>query len=58
MLGCLLSKRFKQFNESFSLSKAARMSSKYLKYNLALLRLYSSSHLFCKTHENISKDKS
>ena len=42
MLGCLL---FKKFNESCSLSKAARMSSTYLKQNLGLLRLYSLSHL-------------
>ena len=31
MLGCLLFKKFKEFNESYSLSKAARMSSTYLK---------------------------
>ena len=31
MLGCLLFKKFKKFNESSSLSKAARMSSTYLK---------------------------
>ena len=31
MLGCLLFKKFKKFNESCSLSKAARMSSTYLK---------------------------
>ena len=31
MLGCLLFKKFKKFNESYSLSKAARMSSTYLK---------------------------
>ena len=29
-LGCLLFKKFKKFNESGSLSKAARMSSTYL----------------------------
>ena len=31
MFGCLLFKTFKKFNESCSLSKAARMSSTYLK---------------------------
>ena len=31
MLGCLLIKKFKKFNESCSLSKAARMSSTCLK---------------------------
>ena len=31
MLGCLLFKKFKKSNESCSLSKAARMSSTYLK---------------------------
>ena len=30
MLGCLLFKKIKKFNESFSLSKAARLSSTYL----------------------------
>ena len=30
MLGCLLLKKLKKFNESCSLSKAARMSSTYL----------------------------
>ena len=42
MFGCQL---FKKFNEPCSLSKAARMSSTYLKQNLDLLRLYSLSHL-------------
>ena len=46
MLGCLLFNRFKKFNESCSFSKAARMSSIYLKKNLV------------KTHENTSKDRS
>ena len=31
MLGCLLFKKFKKFNESCSLSRAARMSATYLK---------------------------
>ena len=31
MLGCLLFKKFENFNESFLLSKAARMSSTYSK---------------------------
>ena len=31
MLACLLSKTFKEFNESWSLSKTARMSSPYRK---------------------------
>ena len=31
MLGCLLFKAIKKFNESYSLSKAARMSSTYLR---------------------------
>ena len=43
MLGCL--KKIKKFNESCSLSKAARMSSTYLKQNFDLLRVYSLSHL-------------
>ena len=45
MLGCLLFKKFKKFNESCYLSKAARMSSTYLKQNLGSLRSYSLSHL-------------
>ena len=45
MLGCLLLKTFKKSNESCSLSKAARISSIYLKQNFGLLRLYSLSHL-------------
>ena len=45
MLRCLLFKKSKKVNESCSLSKAARMSSSYLKWNLGLLRLYSLSHL-------------
>ena len=45
MLGCLLFKKNKKFNEFCSLSKAARMSSTYLKENLGLLRLYSISPL-------------
>ena len=45
MLGCLLFKKFKRFNESYSFSKAARMSSTYLKQNLGLLRLYSFNDL-------------
>ena len=45
LLGCLLFKKLKKINESCSLSKAARMSSTYLKQNLGLLRLYSLSHL-------------
>ena len=40
MLGCFLFKKFKKFNESCSLSKAARISSTYLKENLDLLRIY------------------
>ena len=45
MLGCLLFKKLKKINESYSLSKVARMSSTYLKYKLGLLKLYSFSHL-------------
>ena len=45
MLGYLSFKEPKKFNEFCSLSKAARMSSTYLKQNLDLLRLYSFSHL-------------
>ena len=45
MLECLLFKKFKKINESYSLSKAARMSSTYLKCKLGLLKLYSFSHL-------------
>ena len=45
MLGCVLLKTFKKFNESCSSSKAARMSSTYLQQNLGLLKLYSFSHL-------------
>ena len=40
-----LFKEFKKFNESCSLSKAAKMSTTYLKQNLGLLRLCSFSHL-------------
>ena len=40
MLEWLLFKICEKFNESCSLSKAPRMSSTYLKYNLGLLRLY------------------
>ena len=39
--GYLLFTKFKQFNEFCSLSKAAKMSSTYRKWNLSLLRLYS-----------------
>ena len=39
MLGCLLFQKFEKFDESCSLSKAAGMSSTYLKQNLGLLRL-------------------
>ena len=45
MLGYLLFKKMKNFNESSSLSKAARMSPACLKYNLGFLRLYSFSYL-------------
>ena len=45
ILGCFLFKKFKKFNESCSLSKAARMSSTYLTKNLDLLKLYSFNHL-------------
>ena len=37
MLGCLLFKKLKKFNESCSLPKAAKMSSTYLKENPWLL---------------------
>ena len=45
MLGCLLFKKSKKFNESCFMSKVARMSSTYLNQNLGLLRLYSFNHL-------------
>ena len=45
MLGCLLFKKFKNFNESCSLPEEAKMSSTHLKQNLGLLRLYSLSYL-------------
>ena len=45
MLGCLLLKKSKKFNESCFLSKVPRMSSTYLNQNLGLLRLYSFNHL-------------
>ena len=45
MLGCLLLKKFKKFDECCSLSKTAKMSSTYFKQNLFLLILYSFSHL-------------
>ena len=45
MLGSLLSKNFKKLKESYSMSKAVRMSSTYLKLNLGLLRLYSLIYL-------------
>ena len=41
----LLMWKVKKFNESCSLSKATRMSSAYLKWNLGLLRLYSFNQL-------------
>ena len=44
-VGSLLFKEFKKFNESCLFSKAARMSSTYLKQNFGLLILYSLSHL-------------
>ena len=37
--------KIQKFNGSCMLSKAARMSSAYLKQNLGLLRLYSFSNL-------------
>ena len=40
MLSCFLFKKFKEINESCSLPKAGRMSSKNFKQNLRLLRLY------------------
>ena len=40
MLSCFLFKLFKEINEFCSLPKAGRMSSKNLKKNLRLLRLY------------------
>ena len=45
MCRCLLFKKFKKFNESCSFSKAARMSSTYLRKNLGLLKVYSFSDL-------------
>ena len=45
MSGCLLFKMFKKFNESCSFSKAAGMSSIYLKQNLGFLRLYSFNYV-------------
>ena len=39
MLGCLLFKTFKKFNESCSLSKAARMSSTYLKIKVRFVQI-------------------
>ena len=44
MLWCLLFKNFKKFNGSCCLSKAAGLSSTYLKQNSSLLRLFSFSH--------------
>ena len=59
MLGSLLLKKFKKFNQSSSFSKTARMSSTYLTSNLGLLRLYLFNQVrFVKTHENISKERS
>ena len=40
-----LFKKSKKFNESYNLSKGARLQPTYLKYNLGLLRLFSFSHL-------------
>ena len=53
MLGCPLFKKLKQIYESFSLSKAAKISSTYLKKNLGFVRLYSLSHLDLKKHMKI-----
>ena len=45
MLGRLLFKKSEKFNKCGSLSKTARMPSRYFKYNLDLLRLSIFSHL-------------
>ena len=45
MLACLIFKKSKKSNESCSFSKAARMSSTYLRQNLGFSRLCSFNHL-------------
>ena len=45
MLGCLLFKKFKKFDNTYCFSRAARISSRYLRLNLGLLRLNSFNHL-------------
>ena len=58
MLGCLLFKSFKKINESFSLSKVARMSSTYLKIKFRFVKIIFIRPLtFVKTHEDVSKDR-
>ena len=59
MFGCLLFKKFKKFNESCSLSKAARMSSTYLKIKFRFVKIIFIKPLrFVKAHEDVSKDRS
>ena len=59
MLGCLLFKKSKKFNESCSFSKAVRMSSTYLKIKFRFVKIILINPFrFVKTHEDISKDRS
>ena len=52
-------KKFKKFNESFSLSKAARMSSTYLKKKIRFVKIIFIKPLrFVKAHVDLSKDRS
>ena len=58
MLGCLLFKKFKKINHSGSFSKAARISSKYLKKFNFVKIIFIKPLRFVKTHEDVSKDRS
>ena len=58
MFGCLLFKKFNKFNKSFSLSKAARMSSTYLKKIRFVKIIFIKPFRFVKAHEDVSQDRS
>ena len=55
MLGCLLFKSFKKFNESCSLSTAARRSSTF---RFLKIIIFIKPHIFVKTHTDVSKGRS
>ena len=59
MLGCILFKKIKKINESCSLSKAATISSTYLKKKFRFVKIIFITPLrFMKTHRDVSKDRS